>query len=430
MQQEFVLGVNVHNTNSDIQSAMNRALWFRIHSFVGFKLAILMSFILVTGTLAVLSHELDWATNKAMRVSPDSVNRLRFDSVYRAAYAHSEQGRLMYINAPIDPWFATEAIYQYPQGLHRHYFHPDSGAYQGDGRWYNWQRFFRMSHRHLMLPTVIGITVVGILGVFMLLSLLTSFVVYKGWWKGFSRLPRTRNRQLFWADMHRLTGVWSMWFVLIISVTGVWYLAERWGANAQYPQRAKAVTQQAVSEAVLPSPERFEALLHQVAVEYPELKIERILLPQKAGQTVTFQGQAEALLVRPRVNAMSFDPVSGETLQILRGQDMSLHVRISEAADPLHFGTFAGLTSKLIYFVFGIVLCVLAISGTFIYGVRIAKNDRLLRQSIQREEAGSNAIIWRAATTTMSWGKWLSVLFIAVCLALTFYMFSGLFDLS
>lgn len=409
---------------------MDRAFWFRIHSFVGFKLAILMSFVLITGTFAVLSNELDWATNKAMRVAPESVSQVRFETIYRAAYEQFEPARLMYINAPVDPWFAMEAIYQYPENLHRHYFHPTSGAYQGDGRWYNWQRFFRMSHRHLMLPTVIGITVVGILGVFMLLSLLTSFVVYKGWWKGFTRLPRTRNKQLFWADMHRLTGVWSMWFVLIISLTGVWYLAEKWGANAQYPQRAQAITEQAVNEAVLPTPERFEAMLKQVALEYPGLQIERIVFPQKAGQTVIFQGQAEAVLVRPRVNAISFDPVSGDVLQILRGDEMNLHLRISEAADPLHFGTFVGLTSKIVYFVFGIILSVLAISGTYIYGIRIAKTDRSLRQTLQREEQGSNFIIWQSALRPMTWGKWLSLVFIAVCLGLTFYIFSGLFDLN
>ena len=33
--------------------------------------------------------------------------------------------------------------------------------------------------------------------------------------------------------------------------------------------------------------------------------------------------------------------------------DLSAHQRISEAADPLHFGTWGGLASKLVWFVFG-----------------------------------------------------------------------------
>lgn len=409
---------------------MDRATWFKVHSFVGFKLSILLCFILITGTLAVLSHEIDWLANPAKRVSPDSVTDMEWARVYHAAYKRLPDTQLLHLNAPLDPWFAAEVVYQQSDGQwHRHFFHPTTAVFQGDGRWYNWQRFFRMSHRHLMLPTVIGITVVGILGVFMLISLITSFVVYKGWWKGFLRLPRTKNRQLFWADMHRLTGVWSLWFVLLISVTGVWYLAEKWGANAVYPKRAQAISELSKQQAVMPVPETFQLMLEQVQNVYPELSLTSVFFPQKQGQPVVFRGQAEAMLVRPRVNAVSFDPFTGEMLDIIRGEQMSAHVRISEAADPLHFGTFAGLPSKILYFIFGIVLSVLAVSGTYIYGIRIAKTNKEIRNSINKQTPDANQLIWKAAIKPMGWGKWLSVLFIVLCLVLTFYLFSGLFEI-
>ena len=114
---------------------------------------------------------------------------------------------------------------------------------------------------------------------------------------------------------------------------------------------------------------------------------------------------------------LSFDPISGALLAKNKGEDLSIHARISEAADPLHFGTFAGLPSKLVYFVFGIVLSILAITGTYIYGMRIAR--------VGKHEPKVRRKIWLAATRTMTWGKWFSLTAITICLVITVLLFGG-----
>lgn len=398
---------------------MDRAKWFNIHSWVGFKFALLLSFVLVTGTFATVSHEIDWLTNAAKRVSPSTVEQLDWVAVYASALEQVPDKALLNLGAPVDPWFSVElTYYEHHKQLHRQFFHPTTGEHLGDGRWYNWQRFFRMSHRHLMVPTAIGISIVGLLGVLMLLSLITALVVYKRWWAGFLRMPRTHHRKVFWGDLHRLFGVWSLWFVLVIAVTGVWYLAELWGLRATYPERAEATSVVAQEQAVMPTAEAFSAMVAQIREIYPELQIQRVFFPRKAGHAVIFQGQADAILVRPRVNAVSFDPFTAAHLKTIKGEEMSAHVRISEAADPLHFGTFGGLISKLVYFVFGVILSGLAISGTYIYGMRVAR--------INKSEPSQQKRIWRAAIAHMTWGKWISYLSITVCAVLTVLLFGGL----
>ena len=412
---------------------MQRAIWFKVHSYVGFKLSILLSFILITGTLAVFSYELDWATNSAMRVSPESAHRMDWQRVYQQLYETRSDSAVQSLSAPRDPWFAAEAVHKTSsEKLQRLFFHPVSGEYQGTGRWYNWQRFFRMTHRHLMMPKTLGVSIVGLLGVLLMVSLVTSLVVYKNWWRGFWRIPRRSHRQLFWADMHRLMGVWSLWFMFIIAATGVWYLAENWGLNATYPKRPKATSEPAIAAAILPSPARFSKMLKLTAEHYPDLQIQRVNFPQKSGQAVVFQGDTSAVLVRHRVNAIAFDPVTGAMLSLIRGDDMSPHVRLSEAADPLHFGTFGGLPTRILYFLFGAILSVLAVSGTYLYGIRIAKSNKAMRaivlqkQPLQKtSQPGANRIIWQAATATMGWGKWLSLLGIAICAGLTLWQFLG-----
>lgn len=398
---------------------MDRAKWYRWHSWVGLKLSVLMSFILITGTLAVFSHEIDWLTNSAKRVDSATVQGVNWSAIYNNVQLHYGDRNYQNLRAPRDPWYSAELVYII-QGEERRraFFHPTSGEYLGEGRWFNWQRFFRMSHRHLMMPTIIGVSIVGLLSVLLFLSFVSSFYIYPKWWKGLLRKPRTHHRKVFWGDMHRLLGVWSQWFILIISVTGMWYLVERWGGAASYPSKGEAVSEAASTSPTNPSIDNFDAMLMAVKVEYPELEVTNIRFPTRAGQGVAFTGSAEAVLVRARANLVSFDPVSGELLAKNKGTELSLHARISEASDPLHFGYFAGMTTKIIYFIFGVILSALALSGVYIFGMRVTVKPK-------QKDVSAN-YYWQGALAKMKWGKRLSYVLLTLCLVLAFIMFTGL----
>lgn len=398
---------------------MDRAKWYRWHSWVGLKLSVLMSFILITGTLAVFSHELDWLTNSAKRVDSSTVTEVNWAAIYDSAQRHYGDRNYQNIRAPRDPWYSAELVYIIEDDERRRaFFHPTTGEFLGEGRWFNWQRFFRMSHRHLMMPTIIGVSIVGILAVLLFVSFISSFYIYPKWWKGFFRKPRTHHPKVFWGDMHRLLGVWSQWFILVISITGIWYLVERWGGAASYPSKGKAVSEVALNKPTNPSVKLFNRMLEQTKAEFPELEVTNIRFPARAGQGVSFTGSAEAMLVRPRANLVSFDPVTGELLTKYKAVDFSLHARISEAADPLHFGYFGGMVSKVIYFVFGVALSALALSGVYIFGMKVSGKPK--------EPLAASKHYWRGALAKMKWGKRISYGLIMICLVLTLVLFTGL----
>ncbi|WDE07097.1 PepSY domain-containing protein [Thalassomonas viridans] len=359
---------------------IDRKKWHKWHSLAGIKFSILICFILVTGTFAVVSHEIDWLTNASQRVWPQVTNdKVNWPAIYSSAIKINPIDPVISLHAPLDPWFAAQVLRRNAKGdRYRQFFHPVSGRYQGDGRWYNWQRFFRMSHRHLMLPTLYGITLVCCLGLVMFVSMISGMVIYPKWWRGFFRKPRTGSCKAFWNDVHRLFGLWSSWLLLVVCLTGIWYLLELWGLRAHVPQEHYQLSPQAEAEAVRPSAAAFTDIISRVPQYHTNLAIKRIRLPERPGESVIVEGQDGTKLVRDRANNVEFDPVSAQYLARRYASGQSFHVRISEAADPLHFGTFAGIYSKAVYFFFGVLLSALAISGTYLYGLRHTRVHRTI----------------------------------------------------
>lgn len=348
-------------------------LWFDIHSWVGLKLSIFMSFVLITGTLAVFSSEMDWLTHSSMRVAPQPVSeRVSWGTLYEAARAEYPDWDLRYFSRPIDPWFAAGAYGHLPDGSTRLIdIDPYEGVVTGDRHWMSFHRFFRNTHRHLMLPVKWGVPLVSALSFLLIASMVSGLIVYKRFWKGFVKKPRTRDARTLNGDLHRLAGVWSLWFIPVIALTGLFYLAESLGWRAPPLGERKPASK---TEIVLTG-EMIDAFAARVEEVQPGLDIAVMLPPVRAGQPLVFQGYTDRTwFVRARASYVAFDPATGAVLGTHRSRDAGLHQRIAEMADPLHFGTFGGIWTKLVWFVFGVALSGLSVTGIVIYGMRTAKS--------------------------------------------------------
>ena len=353
--------------------ATGRRLWFDLHSWVGLKLSLLMAFVCLTGTLAVFSHEIDWLLHPEMRVTP-SDDTASWGDMLAAVRARHPDWKVSRIEAPWGKRFAAVAGVQTPEGRLRFvWIDPHRGVVTGDTGWFNTQRLLRNTHRHLMLPTAWGVPIVSSLAVALLVTFASSFVIYKRWWRGFFSWPRGERRRRFWGDLHRLAGVWSLWFVLLVALTGVWYLVESLGGDAPAAQ-SRWVAAAAGSDAATITPALVEQAVAQARRDWPGLKVGGISLDEAGGRLI-IDGQADAWLVRDRANAMAFD-TRGRLLATVEGRELNVHQRIAEMADPLHFGTFGGLLTQGLWFLFGAALTLLSLSGVYLFGLRSAESLR------------------------------------------------------
>jgi uncharacterized iron-regulated membrane protein len=283
------------------------------------------------------------------------------------------------VAAPHASRFAAVAQMRTPEGRRRFvWIDPYRGYVTGDTHWFNAHRLLRNTHRHLMIPTKYGVPLVAALSIPLLLSLISSLFIYKRWWRGFFSWPRADRPRRMWGDIHRLFGVWSLWFVALIAITGGWYLVESLGGDAEPPAKI------ALPEGKTPAPADPQAIDRAVDAlqgHWPELRV-RGARPSLDGQGLLLEGQARAWLVRDRANVVGFDLRDGRLLDRRDGQDMTLHQRVAEMADPLHFGSFGGWPIRLIWFLFGAALTTLCFTGVYLYGLRVADALRSARRRI------------------------------------------------
>ena len=389
-------------------------IWWVVHQWTGLKLSLFMTFILFTGTLAVLSAEIDWVLQPSLRVAPSTVEGpVAWADIAENASEYPGVSKVTYINAPTASAFAAKVTVENKNGeLFFLHAHPTTGEIQGTGPWAGAQRVLRNMHRHLNLPTWLGVPIVTSLAFLLLITLVTSFFVYKKWWRGFAKPLRKRDARTWWGDFHRLAGVWSLWFVALISLTGVWYFIESLGGQA--PPQPKVEREAVASEGT--DSGNLRASIDAALAAYPGLRVEAVALPTDDA-VLQINGDFEAVLVRPRSNAVYVDTSTNEVLLTTDGRDLSFHQRIGEMADPLHFGSFGGYWTKLVWFLFGLAMTALSVSGAAIYSLRIAR-ERGDRVAIRRGFKG----MWQGM------GRWraLSVALIGIGFILIAFLILGI----
>lgn len=103
---------------------------------------------------------------------------------------------------------------------------------------------------------------------------------------------------------------------------------------------------------------------------YPELRIKVLGTYQLQDGLLEVQGQDGSLLVRDRGAKAWVNAYTGEVMGAQRPSELTLYQRWIETADPLHFGDFGGMLSKSIWFVFGLGMSGLCLTGAYLQAKR------------------------------------------------------------
>ncbi|USD67270.1 PepSY-associated TM helix domain-containing protein [Vibrio sp. SCSIO 43136] len=406
---------------------------FLIHSYIGLKLSIIFSIVLLSGAFAVFHEEIDWLLYAEKRVTPQSEKMNPGEVLDRLEDQLPGVGLSSFYTAADRERTAATALKSTPGGGFKVvHIDPYTGKYQGETNFLTVGSFIRVLHTNLFMP-LIGRAFVNFFGVLCLIGLISGLIAYRRFWRKFFTLPKYRGVKFhrFLADLHKFVGLWSLWFVLIIGVSGSWWfyhnplvLYKVAPAIMEPMPIDPALTKGDLKKLGEGIPKRLSSAEIATAVKAhdPEFEITLMVQPEHSGMAYRVRGTKHDLLTNRWDSSYYVHPFTGEIIGQRLMEEADALKRFDRAMEPLHYGTFgysgwSDLLVKTIWFIFGMAMSLLAISGTVIYYKRTrSATTRLLPSTLtgKRRTLKKIWIVIRPWGGPMSVFKYLNWLFIII----------------
>ncbi|WP_251962195.1 PepSY-associated TM helix domain-containing protein [Pseudomonas sp. Marseille-Q5299] len=362
-----------------------------LHTWGGLIFGWLLFAIFVTGTLAVFDKEL----NHWMQPEIPASEVTQADAARRAiAYlqAHEPQAGNWGVSLPTD----RSPGLRVSTGERRHgggvQLDPQTGEAIEVRDSVGGNFFFRF-HFTLDLPRNWGIFVVGALALVMLAALVTGIVIHKKIFKEFFTF-RPNKGQRSWLDFHNASAVLLLPFHLMITYTGLVIFMLIYipaGVDALFAGDNRAYLK-AQGNARLEQPRGMARQPAELADVVPLLAQAQARLGPIAGFNIRNPNTAGARIeVRPELGnrialskgqAMVFDGVSGQLLSDVtewRAAPLTQRVMVG-----LHFAQFGGYPMRWLYFVCGVISCVMIASGLVLFCVKRGRKYASAQLSARR----------------------------------------------
>ncbi len=342
---------------------------YALHTWLGFHLAAVMALVLATGTIATISNEIDWLIQHDMRVTPDG-EKVSWGEMEASLRAYRPGDALTGIASMSGDHFAYRAQ-MYDEYGKRMFVHVNqwTGEVTGETHPLTVQRVFRDLHRYLYMPNFIGLPLVTSLAFVLAVSLYTGLKTTRNWRTLLFRIRMDKGARIMVGDAHKAAGLWGIWFFVVIIATSLWYLTEfgaYLGGNRIEPLRPGVAAERVEEFGPVIRDRPLDEVVAAAVAAHPDLRVTSVSIPAAAGQPFTVLGKVGNPVLRSRANKVYLDPVSLDVMHVQRSQEIGVMAYLNEMADPLHFGFFGGLPTKLIWFVFGVAMTGLSLTGVWL----------------------------------------------------------------
>ncbi len=250
-------------------------------------------------------------------------------------------------------------------------------------------------HVSLHLPFPWGFFVTGILGLAMLVAAVTGLLVHRHLLKELFTIRRFGEALLAKRDMHVIAATWNLPFAFVLAFTGSFF---SFTSSVGIPVMAMVAfggDQEALIETVIgtPPPEDTRPtpladLDAMIADTRTRTGAEPVFVSiarygRADARVTTFARPANGELLS---HNLMYDGASGAFLGEKPGLGLvsSTGGTLADLMAPLHFGNFAGLPSKAVWFALGFASCYVTLTGMLLWTTRRAssRNWRRMTQAV------------------------------------------------
>ncbi len=246
-------------------------------------------------------------------------------------------------------------------------------------------RFLVDMHVQLCLPDPWGLLLTGILGVAMMVAAVSGFIMHKHLFRDIFTLRKHRSPLLAKRDIHTVAGSWGLPFAFILALTGSFFSFAGSVGLSMMAMVAFGGDREKLIErlrGVPPAENDTPAQMTNMDALIADASTRTGIAPDFVG--ITHYGRADANLttVHPSTDgsiqrwSFEYSLAEGTFLQEKPriGKTPSLGSAVLDFVGPLHFGNFAGLLSKAVWFALGFSMCYVVLSGLNLWLTRRAEN--------------------------------------------------------
>ncbi|MBE9168790.1 PepSY domain-containing protein [Pleurocapsales cyanobacterium LEGE 06147] len=352
-----------------------RNLAFYLHRYLGLIVGLILIIVGLSGSLLVFQREIDHFLigQQFGRLTPQQQQVPVETILQNVRETYKDQPDLKIDSIDFNPapdlpstvWFESEDD-KWKQVL----VNPYTNEILGTRQWDN--SLFGITYRlhYELLAGEPGIVIVGIAALFLFILSVTGLILWPGWRRliaGFKIKWNAHPKRVNF-DLHKVAGIISAVFLVIIAFTGFcWNFYEQTEpiiyAATFTPKPVEPVSKVIPAQEPMNPTEilqRADAALPGATTTYLNIPTEPdgvYRVNKKFPQEREAWGRSQVYL----------DQYTGEVLRIKDVRSLSRGEAVLDAFSPLHYGTFWGLPTRILYVFIGLSPTILFITGFVMY---------------------------------------------------------------
>jgi uncharacterized iron-regulated membrane protein len=223
-------------------------------------------------------------------------------------------------------------------------------------------------HFKLLLDTN-GIFLGALVSILLLFLGISGIILYRKFWLYFFTLRVKSASRIFFSDIHKMVGIASSPVIIILAFTGAyWNVAEVIHEIEEHVIKTPHIVTQALHDPKI----SIQTLYQRNKQTINDFETTYLVMPYEPEMHITFYGKLNTtnLLNSNYASSISYDKATGKLVSFEDVRQASaLHVTV-DSFRKLHFGHFAGLSSKLIWCILGLSPVILALTGFYLFWYR------------------------------------------------------------
>jgi len=367
---------------------------FLVHGYLALAVMIPLLLIMVTGAILVFKFEIDsMLMPQSVTVKQQGQPRLPLNTLIESVtttFPNYELGsweildngyeadRIYLIKKNTDDWYKahlnqyTGKILSQPVQLD-HYFTD----------WLLELHYTLLLNNTFSKSPLLGLWI-GLISALVLCALgITGLILYRRFWLKLFLLKWDRHLVVMLRRTHRFVGIWSSPVLLLVGLTGFYfnlivYLEE----SAELEEEEYVMIERLYNDQL-----DFDALLRNSQQQIDGFRPTYMVFPFRPDVSLTIYGEVPTLnlFASDYSSTVSYDRLTGEHIANYDIREAGFVYQLADSLRELHFGNFAGLGSKIIWFISGLGLTVLAMTGPYMW-YRRKKAQRKKKKGIIKSE--------------------------------------------